>query len=750
MTMKLKAYFIAMACCAVLASCGKDDDGEGGGGTGTGTQVEDMTFTATIESVTDGPTIAWAADDAISVLDEAGNHKFTTTGSGATATFSGRADANAESFVALYPFQSGISLNGGKVSVSVSAEQTAVAGGFSGTNYAVAYAANDDAKTLNFKNVPAYLKITLSAADKVSSVTVAAKNGEQLAGEVDVTVADEITITEGSKASSTVTLVGDALDGTFYIQVLPQTLSGGYTLTMLNDEDLSYTQEVTSSVALSSSQAYDLGSFSGMEWVEAVNPNPTTVPSFNLIKASFEEADFNIVSEPGFEDYPLLALNDRTNWRIHTSALTTEAHEGSVAITVANPDPGVWFDLAMQAIALRANTDYVYSVWGKTGTPNVYTGVQSYSPNGGDENLRHEIHGPSTWPINADWSNQTLEFTSGPTVFYADVFCGIWGDEGAFFTVDDISLTPRGYDKKSMDATTASVLGTMSNTTFSTITDLGKAVMWKGLDGKLKVALSDVTIKGTHYDNAIAITDAEDVNGPISITNFVKEGGALTPIMVAGEGEISIVPNSVFTLNGKTYMHYFAKAADGADADTWTAASAGFLVSEDDGLTWTKGTGTWSGAGCFVEASVCEKDGMLYMVGAKAGRAVKGNVFANIYVARTSASGDFTDPTAWEYFDGLAWQSGDESVCNINTCCIAVGCTSEPAIVYNSKFDRFMMIYRSNTHGGLVFRDADAVDGFWSGEKIITDDDVIGGKSFAPSVLEVSADGELVMAAPQL
>ena len=747
MTMKLKAYFIAMACCAVLASCGKDDDGEGGGGTGTGTQVEDMTFTATIESVTDGPTIAWAADDAISVLDEAGNHKFTTTGSGATATFSGRADANAESFVALYPFQSGISLNGGKGSVSVSAEQTAVAGGFSGTNYAVAYAANDDAKTLNFKNVPAYLKITLSAADKVSSVTVAAKNGEQLAGEVDVTVADEITITEGSKASSTVTLVGDALDGTFYIQVLPQTLSGGYTLTMLNDEDLSYTQEVTSSVALSNSQAYDLGSFSGMEWVEAVNPNPTTVPSFNLIKASFEEADFNVVSEPGFEDYAAQALGYRSSWRFDAGALSTTAHAGDVAVTLANPTPGVFLDMAVQTVALRQNTDYVYSMWGQSSTANVYTGLRTYTQDGSGNALL-EIKGPD-WAPQTEWSNQTLQFTTNPGTFYADVFCLIWGDEGAYFTADDISLIPRGYDKKSMDATTASVLGTVSNTTFSTISDLGKAVMWKGLDGKLRIALSDVTVKGTHYDNAIAITDAEDVNGPISITSFVKEGAALTPILTPGEGEISIVPNSVFTLNGKTYMHYFAKSAD-QDANKWTASSAGFLVSEDDGLTWTKGTATWSGDGGFVQASVCEKDGTLYMVGSKAGRGGTGDYWLNIYVAKTSSSSDLTDPTAWEYFNGTEWIAGDENVCKEPTCCLAVGCTSEPAIVYNAKFDRFMMIYRSNVHGGLVFRDADAVDGFWSGEKIITDDDVIGGMSYAPSVLEVSADGELVMAAPQL
>jgi hypothetical protein len=69
--------------------------------------------------------------------------------------------------------------------------------------------------------------------------------------------------------------------------------------------------------------------------------------------------------------------------------------------------------------------------------------------------------------------------------------------------------------------------------------------------------------------------------------------------------------------------------------------------------------------------------------------------------------------------------------------------------VYNPKFDRFMMIYRSAVHGGLVYRDADAIDGFWSGEKIITDDDV-NGSSYAPSILEVEENGDILMAVPQL
>ena len=68
-----------------------------------------------------------------------------------------------------------------------------------------------------------------------------------------------------------------------------------------------------------------------------------------------------------------------------------------------------------------------------------------------------------------------------------------------------------------------------------------------------------------------------------------------------------------------------------------------------------------------------------------------------------------------------------------------------PQLVYNEKFGRWMMIFRSGHIGGLVFRDAEEIQGPWSGEKILTD-----GKDYCPSVIDQTPEGDLVFVTPQL
>ena len=46
----------------------------------------------------------------------------------------------------------------------------------------------------------------------------------------------------------------------------------------------------------------ELEKMTGLELKEAVNPNPTSVSGAVVLKATFSEADFNILSDPSFED----------------------------------------------------------------------------------------------------------------------------------------------------------------------------------------------------------------------------------------------------------------------------------------------------------------------------------------------------------------------------------------------------------------------------------------------------------------
>lgn len=60
-----------------------------------------------------------------------------------------------------------------------------------------------------------------------------------------------------------------------------------------------------------------------------------------------------------------------------------------------------------------------------------------------------------------------------------------------------------------------------------------------------------------------------------------------------------------------------------------------------------------------------------------------------------------------------------------------------------------MLIYRDEKQQGLVYRDAGNIDEEWSGEKPLAYDDIAAGM-YAPSVIDVTENGELLMVVPQL
>lgn len=729
-----KLYFAALSL-VTLAACNDNDPAD------LKSQPAVMNFTASIEEITGGPAQSWGASDAISVFDGKANNIFTTAEGGATAEFSGTANTRAEAFRAICPEIPGVERYNGKVAVTIPSSQDGVAGRVApGASWAVAYTPNDRSGNLHFVNLCAYLRITLRRADDVVSVQLQSNRGEPLTGPVRVGLFEEPTIELASGNSPSVALTGNALDGTFYLAVLPQLLEGGYTLTMTNSEELKHTVVVSKEVAFERNTAYDLGTYSNIPWVAAVNPNPTQLPAASVIRAGFADCEFNVVSEGDFEEFTSMPIGYRTSWRTHAESVATAGHGSETAIRLENPTPGSWKEMGVQTVPLRPSTEYVYSAWAQASVRNVYNGVRCFPGNS-----LQEIAG-GTWAPVESWTHLTKQFNSGNN-YFGDVFFGIWGDPGAFFAIDDVRLIPVGYDKRSIKTASSSVLSTIANTSFDEVTELGKAIAWRGTDGKIWMALSNATVNGRHYDNAIAYTDAERLENGVTITRFAKSGGTLTPICETRTGEISIVPNAAFVLGDKTYMHYYAKTAD-ISPNEWRASAAGFLVSTDGGKTWTRSPKSWSGEGRFVEASFTQKDGYLYMAGASAGRQPE-TYWANMFVARAALTADITDPAQWDYWTGKEWASGDESVCQQPSCCITTGCAGESALVYNARFDRFQMIYRSGTHGGLVYRDADAVDGFWSGEKLIIDDDAAGA-SYAPSVIDVTEDGELLMFVPKL
>ncbi len=474
------------------------------------------------------------------------------------------------------------------------------------------------------------------------------------------------------------------------------------------------------------------------------SPEPKPLTNLTLLKASFVEDEFNMVSEPGFELFPDEDIDYRSLWYFEGAFKTpkqaskhTQAHGGLVALKLDNPNDGSWCDACLQSVALKKGQDYTFSCFGQASWAdmNVFTGVRI---EGGP------IYDGKAGDWNPDmWTEFTKEFNSGDFT-QGNVYCGAWGWPGVWVAVDDFKLVPTGAAQTSTKPSSCMAVGTISNASLKNISSVGKAVVWKGPDNTLSMALSNIMADGKHYDNAFATSGDVKVDDGLSISYVSPGNDGIVPVIEpSGADETSCVPTAGVTINGKQYIHYYSlKAIDPEDNDVWTANFAGLLSSEDGGKTWACQTsGCWSGAGHFVQVAFYQNDGYLYMFGSDAGRST-----SKIYVARIKADGDIANASNWTYWDGSEWMSGDPDA----AAAVTYGNASEMCVTYHQALKRYILIYRSSLTGGLVYRDAGSPEGDWSGQKLLMFDNEHQGGWFSPSVYPFASGNDIYFIASQL
>ena len=735
--MKTSYYHIISALLlSLLAGCSEND-----GNNDLVADYQEMRFNALI--VQNDLDLKWDAGESVSIFDGKANHEFKTSDSGSQVIFDGTANAKAKEYMGLSPYHEGLARYGGKVNVTIPSSQTAVENGLEKDCLLMAGYSEHPLSGMDFRLMPAVLKLDISAEGyNIVSVQIEAKGGEGISGDCQIGLYPEPVIMSKAESSSKVTLSGENIQGVYYVAVIPQKLSEGLVVSVSDENDARCEIEVPA-LETSSGVVTELGRLDNLELREAVNPNPTSVSGAVVLKASFTEADFNILSDESFEDYPDMAIGARSSWKgINPAVARIAGRTGTYGWRLDNPTPGVWLEVYTQCIGFRKNTDYVYSMYGMAGTPHAYNGVRLFPANVGVE--RGGV-GPNSWSDyeeDTQWVYVDKEFNTG-TNFYGDVFAGLWGDAGAFISVDDVKVVPKGYDKKSMATLSVKQVASVNNATFDEVKSFGKVVSWKCSDGKIALCFSNPVVNGVKLGSAVAYTDNNSFDKDITIARFVKSKGQIRQIAALESGEVSIVPDAVLWNEGKLYMHYFATSEENGP-DSWRTSRSGFLVSEDNGNTWTLSGGKgWAANGKFSQAGVLRKDGYTYIVGSEPGRS--NDWYKNFFVARSADGKYFTSSVSYDYWTGNEYESVGESAVGGDSL-ISVGDISEPALVYNDKFRRFMLIYRSNKHCGLVYRDSDSPEGFWSGEKILTDDDQTGMLT-APQVLGVDDDGNLLILA---
>lgn len=210
--------------------------------------------------------INWTTDDAITVIDGAGNNvEFTLTEGEGTSSgkFKGEVSQTADSYTALYPYQKDVTASEGTLKgVVLKSEQTAVAGSFDPE--AALMMAESEAGSLSFKNIVGFVKVTPTVS--CARITLVSNNSEsKLAGTADITMTDgkpTATVTDG--ASSSVSIVGDIKAGsTYYIAIFPETLSKGFRLVFTTADGQDTYKSTTKALEIKRSHVTNLGNVNG-------------------------------------------------------------------------------------------------------------------------------------------------------------------------------------------------------------------------------------------------------------------------------------------------------------------------------------------------------------------------------------------------------------------------------------------------------------------------------------------------------
>lgn len=262
--MKTIRIFTMAAAALILAACGNEEFIENVEN-GAAEQLVPMTFTANMPQtrtyLSGGTNVHWSKGDEIALWDNTDKRKFTAKDiDGSSATFTGEANSNSR-YAAFYPYSAVKARDGVTFTFTLPAKQTAKWKSFD-NNLAPSFALVEAPETnLQFKNVCALVKfyIGLSAID-VKTVSLVARNGEVLAGDLKYKFTDESVVGAESNTSSRIDLSGPfepAID--YYFVVRPCTLEEGFSLLVeYNDGTLKRT-EVRKPVTLKAGQILDIG-----------------------------------------------------------------------------------------------------------------------------------------------------------------------------------------------------------------------------------------------------------------------------------------------------------------------------------------------------------------------------------------------------------------------------------------------------------------------------------------------------------
>lgn len=304
------------------------------------------TFTATFAALTkatfNGTAFQWAASDEIAVFSgtDTKNYKYATTGSGASVTFTGEAP-KASSYIAVYPYAAGLSLDGGSFTCDIPTNQVAAAG--SCAPEAIVAVASSKTTDLEFKNVGTVVSFKV-VADNIQSATITAVGmNDRLSGEAKVTVTDaSVKVASTSASEDHVTIGGGLASGEQYnVVIIPGTYIEGLTISFKNDAGKVVTREIARFNAVAGG-AVDFGTFTieEEEWyMSYVLEGDDAVYAF--AQAEIEEKEIvRDLTVKNCQIYPIRELKNRVKKVLGTFTMENLQAGGEMYMAMFQFDEG--------------------------------------------------------------------------------------------------------------------------------------------------------------------------------------------------------------------------------------------------------------------------------------------------------------------------------------------------------------------------------------------------------------------------
>lgn len=216
------------------------------------------------------PAVYWSEGDNVVLFDNSGSctgHQFTGTvqSDPSLINFDGAMDEGATKYWLLYPYNAGASYNGTKITTTLNATQTAVAGSFA-SNTAIGLASGNrvpgqtsSSEPLEFSNLCAVLSFNIpSYVNNATSVTITSASGTAMAGTISFYA--NTGAMDSVSGSSSVTLSGSFTAGARYFAVVaPNDYEGGFGLTLTTEGGASYSASYVKTINATPAGIFHLG-----------------------------------------------------------------------------------------------------------------------------------------------------------------------------------------------------------------------------------------------------------------------------------------------------------------------------------------------------------------------------------------------------------------------------------------------------------------------------------------------------------